>query len=170
MMKWGMLWITAVSIIELLSPYLIKRMIEWIQAESFDPYEGFYFAVGMGLVTSIKIYGFRRSTTFVCFAQARTMLMISHLVFKKLGKLSSSTLSIVELGNITSLTSSDAMSITQMVFFINVLVSVPILIIAITIILVIEFGYISLATPVVFAFLTYVQQQVTNYNSRNIFG
>lgn len=91
------------------------------------------------------------------------------MVFKKMSKLSASTLSIVEVGNITSMTTGDVMSISAMAFFINTIVSVPILIIAITIILTNEFGLISLVTPVVFLTLTVIQRFVSLYNVKNVF-
>lgn len=50
-----------------MSPYLVRRMIEWLSETDFDWREGFAYAIGLGTITAIKIYGFRRSTFFVCY-------------------------------------------------------------------------------------------------------
>ena len=151
-----MIWITFGSLVELINPYLIKNMIEWIQKPDFEWQEGFIYAILISIVTFIKIYGFRRATYFVCFNQTRTQVLITDVVMRKAIKLSASTLGVVEIGNITSMTSGDAMQMSSLVFFINAIMSVPIIVIALTIILVIEFGWISLLTPVIFVVLAWI--------------
>lgn len=135
-----MLWITVASLIEILSPYLVKWMIEWIQRDEFNWYEGFIYGSALTLVSFIKIYGFRRATYFVCFNQVRGSLIIIDVMMRKTMKLSTSTLGIVEVGSITSIVSGDSNAIESLAFFINSIVSVPIMIIGITTVLVIEFG------------------------------
>lgn len=165
-----MIWQTFASLIELLSPYLVKWMIEWIQDPDFEWKDGFIYALGISLVSFIKIYGFRRATYFVCFNQIRTFILVNDVIMKKTTKLSASTLGIVEVGSITSMTAGDANQIASLSFFINAIISVPIIIIGITILLVIEFGWISLVTPVIFILLTYIQYLGTKFNMRNVFG
>ena len=92
------------------------------------------------------------------------------MVMNKSLKLSTSTLGIVEIGSITALLAGDALQLSNFNFFINTLISVPILIIAITLILVLEFGYICLVTPVVFVVLTWIQYKGSNWCLNNVFG
>lgn len=122
------------------------------------------------MITAIKIYGFRRSTYFVCYNQVYTHSIINHMVMNKSLKLSSSVLGIVEIGSITALLAGDALQLSNFTFFINTLVVVPSLVIAITIILVYEFGKICLVTPVVFIILTWIQYRGSEWCMENIFG
>jgi ATP-binding cassette subfamily C (CFTR/MRP) protein 4 len=92
------------------------------------------------------------------------------MVMNKSLKLSTSTLGIVEIGSITALLAGDALQLSNFNFFINTLISVPVLIIAITLILVKEFGLICLVTPVVFVLLTWIQYKGSTWCLNNVFG
>lgn len=84
--------------------------------------------------------------------------------------LSQSVLGIVEMGSITALLSGDALQLADFSFFINTLIVVPSLVIAITVILVLEFGAICLVAPIVFALLTWIQYLGSDWCMENIFG
>lgn len=164
------MWIVIASLQELLSPYLIKYMIDWISKEDFKWQDGFGYAVALGVIASIKIYGFRRATYLVTYNQVYTYSIINYMVMNKSLKLTSSSLGIVEIGSITALLAGDALQLSNFNFFINTLITVPVLVIAITAILVIEFGLICLVTPVVFVVLIWIQYKGSSWCLNNVFG
>lgn len=131
-------------------------MIEWISKEVFDWQEGFGYALGLGVVTALKIYLFRRGSFLVAQNQVHTQAIINHVIMTKVISMSSSSLGIVELGSITSLLSGDAIQLVIFNFFLNTLIMVPFMIVCITAILVYEFGLICLVTPFVFMLLIWM--------------
>lgn len=169
-LKWSLLYMSVASLIELLNPYLIKNMIEWISKDDYDWQEGFGYAAGLGVVTGLKIYLFRRGGFLIGQNQVNSQAIVNHVVMNKVIKMSSSALGIVELGSITSLLSGDGMQLLVFNFYINTLIMVPFLVVCITAILVYEFGFICLVTPFVFMILIFVQYKGSQWCMKYVFG
>lgn len=131
-------------------------MISWFSNEDSEWLEGFGYALGLTAVATLKLYCFRRGLRMVFLDQIISMQVVTHAIMSKVVKLSSSVLGIVEMGPVTSLLSADAAQLMIYNFYINLLVMVPVVVIAITLVLVYEFGYVCVITPVVFILLVWV--------------
>lgn len=169
-LKWSAFWITVGSLIELVNPYLVREMLEWIGKDRPEALEGILYALGLGLVTAMKIYCFRRGSFDIALNQIYSNSILYNAIMKKVIKMRSSILGVVELGSITSLFTLDSSQLYFFNWFFNVMIVVPVMLICITAILVLEFGYICLFTPFLFMGLVMLQMRASLWSFKNVFG
>ena len=157
------------SWIELAAPYFLKYLLNWMKQEDPIWWHGLLYALGLSACSLIKVYGFRRATFLSAFNGYRTTVLLFRSVMKKVRKLNSSTINIAELGNITSLVTSDKIHLLKTQFFINAIIVTPLVYIAITVVLYYEFGISAFILPIIFIVMMIVQYFASKFNLKVVF-
>lgn len=136
-----------------LAPIAVKQFVSWLSSpKSNHPSTsapGWIWGAVIVVSLTIKII-YKRRSMFVSFiTQYRVGLCLRALIFKKLRSLSTEAIRNLDVGKFSNAISSDIMTIQLAIRFSNILFISPFLLLAITIYLFIEFGWVSLVIPVI---------------------
>ena len=103
----GVLLMSFANFIELSIPFLIRALVQWIQREDPPWQEGILLSLSIGLISHLKLYMFRSGVKFQCIIDHRLNSILRQSVFDKILSLPTTSLNLIDFGQITSMITSD---------------------------------------------------------------
>ena len=143
------------NLIELAIPFLIRALIEWLQQEDPPWHEGILLSLSIGVVSHVKLYLFRMGVNYQNFSDHRLNSALRQSVFDKILSIPTTSLNLIDFGQITSLITSDQLLISINSFYLIAGTSSIVVLISSLGILAYYFGWYFILAPfwIVFFFL-----------------
>lgn len=135
------------NLIELSVPFLIRALIQWIQREDPPWQEGILLSLSIGVISHVKLYLFRFGVNYQNIIDHRLNSALRQSVFDKILSLPTTSLNLIDFGQITSMITSDQLLISINSFYLIAGTSSVVVLASSLTILAYFYGWYSIFAP-----------------------
>lgn len=116
----GIVYATIGLLLDLLNPFFISKLIEWIEKDDAVWWTGLLFALGIGAVSHSKAYLYRRGVFSESQLEVELHSIVKQSVFDKILTIPMTSLNMIDFGLISNIITSDLLSVIHYAYFLIV--------------------------------------------------